>query len=224
MKAEARDRSLRALWSSARWTSRTILNYNLTGKHMKKAILAALAIVTVLGMHQAAEAQELIATFDTAIGNGPTPGATASLTLNSDGTIAATATSLSTLQLVGFGVDSFFQYPSYDFSATDVTSSGWGTSFGGFATGWTSSFGVESMTWLIGSPGTFASIFDVLNGSGSDFDAFIFARDPVSGEFTEYAANFTSVAAIPEPETYALFLAGMVALALARKRSAKRRA
>jgi len=47
-------------------------------------------------------------------------------------------------------------YPSYDFSATDVTSSGWGTSFGGFASGWTRTLGVESMTWLIGSPGTFA--------------------------------------------------------------------
>jgi hypothetical protein len=191
---------------------------------MKKAVLASLVMITVLGMSRIAVAQELIATFDTAIGSGPTPGATASLTLNADGTIAATATSLSTLQLVGFGVDSFFQYSSHDFSASDVTSSGWGTSFGGFATGWTSSFGVESMTWLIGSPGTFASTFDILNGSGSDFDAFIFARDPVSGAFTEYAANFTTVAAIPEPETYALFMAGMVAVAIARKRSAKRHA
>ena len=188
---------------------------------MKKAVLAALAVVAVSGVPQHAYADGLIATFEAAVGNGPVPGATASLALNPDGTISAAATSLTTLELVGFGVDSFFQHPSYDFSATDVTSSGWGTSFGGFASGWTRTIGVESMTWLIGSPGTFASVFDILDGSGSAFDAFIFAVNPLNGEFTEYAANFTSAPAVPEPETYALLLAGMGVVAMFTRRRSR---
>ena len=105
-----------------------------------------------------------------------------------------------------------------------MTSSGWGTSFGGFATGWTSTLGVESMTWLIGSPGTFAAISNVLDGSGSDYDGFIFARDPLTGAFTQYAANFNPVAAVPEPETYALFLAGLGAIAMLTRRRSRPRA
>ncbi len=121
-------------------------------------------------------------------------------------------------------MDSFFQHPSYDFSATDVTSTGWGTSFGNFASGWTRTLGVESMTWLIGSPGTFASVFDVLDGGNSTYDAFIFANDPLTGDFTQYAANFTSVAAVPEPETYALFMAGLGAVAMLTRRRSRSRA
>ena len=190
---------------------------------MKNAVLAALAVVAVSWLPQHAYGEGLVATFAAAIGNGPIPGATASLTLNPDGTISATTTSLSTLELVGFGVDSFFHHPSYDFSATDVTSSGWGTSFGGFASGWTRTTGVENMTWLIGSPGTFASVFDVLDGSGSAFDAFIFAVNPMNGEFTEYAAHFTSAPAVPEPETYALLLVGMGAVAMVARRRSRQR-
>lgn len=184
---------------------------------MNKAVLATLALISVLALHQPAAAQGLVATFDTAIGPGPTPGATATLKLNADGTISAKATSLSTLQLVGFGVDSFFQYPSYDFSSPNAITTGWGTSFGGFASGWTSSSGVAGMTWLIGAPGTFTSFAEALNGEGSAFDAFIFAWDPSTGDFTEYAANFA--VAVPEPETYVLFIAGLGAMALARRRS-----
>ena len=84
--------------------------------------------------------------------------------------------------------------------------------------------GVESMTWLIGSPGTFASIFDVLDGGNSTYDAFIFANDPLTGDFTQYAANFTSVAAVPEPETYALFMAGLGAVAMLTRRRSRSRA
>lgn len=81
------------------------------------------------------------------------------------------------------------------------------------------------MTWLIGDPGTFGSVFDVLEGHGSPFDAFVFARDSRDGSFTEYAANFTaSTPAIPEPETYALVLAGLGVIgALSHRRRMKPR-
>ena len=148
--------------------------------------------------------------------SGPTPGATASLTLNSDGTISATGPRYP-LQLVGFGVDSIFQYPSFDFSSPDATSSGWGTSRR-FCDRLDEHDRRDSMTWLIGSPGTFASIAGVLDGPGSAYDAFIFARDPLSGAFTQYAADFTSVPAVPEPETYALLLAGLGAVAMLTRR------
>src|SRR6185295_6539797 len=195
------------------------------GGVMKKAVLAAaLAFATFAGVHAPAASQELVATFSTKIGDAPVPGATASLKLNPDGTILATLVSLSNWQLTGFGVDSSAVYESHDFSApTGVFSTVLSTSFGDFWTGWGGGETQNnlSMTWLIGTPGTFTSLSQIINGSHSPYDAFAYVLNLSPFGTTEYAANFTLVAAVPEPETQALLMAGLGALAIVARRRKK---
>ena len=193
---------------------------------MKKAVLAAaLAFATFAGAHAPAAAQELVATFSTKVGNGPVPGATASLKLNPDGTILATLVSLSSdWQLIGFGVDSSTVYESHDFSSpTGVFSTVVATSFGDFWTGWGGGETQNnlSMTWLIGTPGTFTSLSQIINGGHSPYDAFAYVLNLAPFGTTEYAANFTLVSAVPEPETQALLMTGLGALAIVARRRKK---
>jgi hypothetical protein len=57
------------------------------------------------------------------------------------------------------------------------------------------------MTWLIGWPGTFTSVLDVISGSHSSYDGFVDVLNLQPFGVTQYAANFSSVSAVPEAET-----------------------
>ena len=194
---------------------------------MKKVVLAALGWVVSLAMHPSAHSQELIATFETGVlayGPGPIviPGGTVTLELKPNGTIFATAQTVGALNLLSVGLNSKVDYETYGFSASNVEDTQVGTSFGYFDTAWIGiggqMLGNTTLTWSIGAPGTFDSVYDVLGGSRSSYDAFLYVMDIQTSALTEYAANFTAVGSIPEPETYSLMIAGLAAVGLAARR------
>ncbi len=184
----------------------------MSGKHLSRSLAFVVTAFISVG---AAQADSAAALFTDRVGPGDIPGAFATLSLNDDGSIFATVTSLTSLKVRGFGFDSNVRYPTHDFSSPDVLDSGWGTSFGIFETGWVHlpGFATQSLSWTIGAPGSFSSVFDLFKGNGSTFDAYANA-EATEHDFTEYAANF-SASPVPEPATLPVLMAGLSLVGLA---------
>lgn len=192
---------------------------SMSSKHLSRPFAFVVTAFISVGSAQADSASAL---FTDRVGHGDIPGAFATLSLSDDGSIFATVTSLTSLKVRGFGFDSDVRYSTHDFSSPDVFDSGWGTSFGIFESGWVHLPGsaTQSLSWTIGTLGSFSSVFELFRGNGSAFDAYVNA-EATEHDFTEYAANF-SASPVPEPATLPVLMAGLSLVGLA-SRSHRRR-
>lgn len=143
-----------------------------------------------------------------------TSGGSVTFTLNGDGTIAASLTSLDG-GIIGFGFDSVNpNLPESGFPPGQPANPyGWLGSYGYFPSGFLASTPYPaSMTWTIGNPGDYSSVSQVLGGPNLSWDFYMF-----SGPGNEWAA----VAAVPEPQTYAMLALGLGVLGWMRSRRAR---
>ena len=164
---------------------------------MKSRLIAALAAGGFALWLSASQAQADSVTADFTIENGSvsvTSGGEVTLTLNSDGTIAASLTSFDG-DIVAFGLDSSATLPESNFStaptaAPSSVTDEYGVQSTGFACFSLDGCTTTSMTWTIGATGDFTSVFQVLNGGSlSSYDFVLvtsnqsneWAGDPVPG-------------------------------------------
>jgi hypothetical protein len=184
----------------------------------KKILGALLASIGCLSLATSAHADSLFGDFTIAYGGATVPSAGhVTFDLNANGTIAATLTSFNG-GIVGFGFDSIGRLPESDFSVSPGNTAGWGSGFGQHMSGFYIGTSPTSVSWTIGNAGMFSSVWQALEGTGSNYDFYLGTNRG------SWAANAYGVAApVPEPETYAMMLAGLGLLGFAaarRKRSA----
>ena len=154
------------------------------------------------------------------------PGAIASFSLNDDGTIAASVTSL-------YGAIGAFKFNSptpqisSQFSVPGlindpVLNGGFTAGFGWFNSGWqyqtSSTPGVTSVSWTIGQAGSFSSVADAFvrnyNSGQSGWALWVILEEGSvnAGQVSEWAANIEMAPAVPEASTTAMLLAGLAVL------------
>lgn len=164
----------------------------------------------------AAQADAVIGNFLIKDGAASASGGTVTFTLQGDGTIAASLHSTSG-RIVGFGFDSStVNLPESGFPAGEpVNPFGWGDMYGSHASGFRATGTLSDISWVIGNVGDFSSVNDVLTGSGSVYDFFLYT------EFNnQWAANAEAVTGTPEPATALLLLAAVGGLAATQRRRA----
>lgn len=182
--------------------------------------ISGLLVASLCGLSFAApaHADSLSGNFLIKNGGASASGGSVSFSLNGNGTIAASLISFDG-GIQGFGFDSPIGYPESGFSVSISNASGWSDMYGGHYSGF--SCGSEpgghcgtSVSWTIGNAGDFSSVWQAISGPYSSYDFFLYTL-PTNGS-NQWAAN--AVAAVPEPETYAMLLAGLGLLGLARRR------
>jgi hypothetical protein len=163
----------------------------------KLVILAAFAAISL----STARADSLSADFTTLFGvSEPAAGGHIALTLNGNGTIAATLTSVDGT-IRGFGLDSQGILPLSNFTDTEATASGWGTFYGGFNTGFTC-FAPRpdcgtSISFTIGTVGQFSSVSQAITGTNATEDFFLYTA-PNGNQWGANAEELVA-AAVPGP-------------------------
>ncbi len=187
-----------------------------------RCMLRTLLACSTIGLMSSASADSLSVTFTEKAGNGVSPGVTALFTLNADGSIAASASSLGgALFNFGFNAPGQMHIPSYDFSilAQDASHS---TAFGTFNSGWrdisnTTVFSPTTVTWTIGLPGSFSSVMQAFAGNDGGYEFFAYALDgDQPGLITQW--GWRSSAPVPEPGVRALLLIGLITIGWVMKR------
>ena len=166
-----------------------------------------------------AHADSLSADFDIRDGLAVPVGGHLSFALNADGTIAAALSGFAN-SIVGFG----FASPEVNVAVSDVDPApelaiiitAWSTSYGVLNSGFACvsvDYCAPSMTFRIGVPGEFDSVYEAIGSPSSEVDFIVIDRNN-----TTWAANATSV---PEPAPGLLFIAGLGLLGrIARRRAA----
>jgi hypothetical protein len=154
------------------------------------------------------------------------PGAFASFSLNGNGTIAASVTSLYG-SIIRFKFNSPALLVSSQFSAPNAYTNPPGTSevsagFGFFNSGWlvdsSNRPGPTTVSWTIGQPGSFASVADAFrrnyNGGLDGYSLYVLldGGSVNAGQGSEWAANIELATAVPEVGTAALMAAGLAVL------------
>ena len=177
--------------------------------------IAAAAATAALTAH----ADSLSAEFDIRDGLAVPVGGHLSFELNADGTIAAALSGFAN-SIAGFG----FASPEVNVAVSDVDPApelaviitAWSTSYGVLNSGFACvsvAYCAPSMTFRIGVPGEFDSVYEAVGSPTSEVDFIVIDRNN-----TTWAANATSV---PEPATGLLFIAGLGVLGrIARRRAA----
>jgi len=132
-------------------------------------------------------------------------------TLNGNGTIAASLLFNGPGTIVGFGFNSAaFDLPEYGFTPTTPdNASGWYDPWGLNASGFYCSTCGTRESWIIGNPGDYTSVLQLLTGTTSTVDFYL------TNSFTnEWAANAQpyTPAVTPEPGSFLLFGTGAMAL------------
>lgn len=182
-------------------------------------LFIASATLALIGS-QAEAATSLTGNLNVQNGSPSTSAGAVTFTLNPDGTISATVTSTSG-NIAGFGFDSagVMALTESGFSpATPDNPIGWtdlyGTQFSGFSC---SSCGTTE-SWTIGSAGAFTDVFQAISGTNSQYDFYLLTSDGEWGGNAEGEAS-----AVPEPATWAMFLAGLGGIGLILRREREQR-
>ena len=178
-------------------------------RHLPTALLAA---TLAAGAH----ADSLGADFDIRDGLAVPIGGHVSFALNADGTIAAAVSGFAN-SIAGFG----FASPEVNVAVSDVDPApesaiiitAWWTSYGLLNSGFSCSsvaYCAPSLTFRIGVPGEFDSVYDAIGSPTSTVDFIVIDRND-----TTWAANATPV---PEPASGLLFIAGLGVLGWSARR------
>ncbi|HVP56104.1 MAG TPA: PEP-CTERM sorting domain-containing protein [Candidatus Eisenbacteria bacterium] len=132
-------------------------------------------------------------------------------TLNGNGTIAASLTSYGPDTIVGFGFNSVAaNLPESGFNPTAPDNPfGWIDSFGYQPSGFLCSACGLQESWIIGNPGDYTSVYQVLGG-GSQSSVDFFLLDSASGQWGGMAQPYS---VIPEPGSLALLGSGVLGIA-----------
>lgn len=194
------------------------------------AVCAALAGLSLIGA-TGAHADTLSVSFDRTYVNGTfadiSSVATLDLSLNANGTIAATLTADQQIQGLAFNTGAHHT-PLIFFSPSGPQPGGWGNAFGRYDSGFgyldqaQAQAAPHTFTFTIGAVGQFNSVFETSNLQSFDGDPpvanryFLFTYDGSTGH--QYGGDPSTVAAVPEPESYAMLLAGLGVLGFAARR------
>ena len=183
---------------------------------LTKAVLKRWVCLLALALGSAyAHADAVIGDFVIRDGVASASGGTVTFTLNGDGTIAAVVNSLAG-NILGFGFDSATpNLPESGFSPLDepVNPYGWNDMYGDHLSGFLATGLHDTISWTIGTPGSFASVSDALTGTGSAYDFFLLTT---SGD--QWAANAAAV--VPEPGVLILALTALAAGGVSGRRRA----
>jgi hypothetical protein len=178
------------------------------------------AVASCLFLIAPAHADSLFGDFTIKNGAASASGGQVTFNLNGDGTIAASLSSLDG-GIVGFGFDSIaFDLPESNFSFPPTNAFGWADMYGGQRSGFAcyGSSGLDNcgtnVTWTIGNAGDFSSVSQALGGGNSTTDFFLYTAD----QGNQWGANAVAGAPVPEPETYAMMLAGLGLLGFVARR------
>jgi hypothetical protein len=130
-------------------------------------------------------------------------------TLLGNGTIAANLVEYGPAPILGFGFDSAAtNLPESDFSPTSISDAqGWWDYFGHHASGFYCPDCGYQESWIIGNPGDYTSVYQVLNGGASSVDFYLVDSDDNRSSWGADAQPY-----VPEPGS--LLLLGTGALGL----------
>jgi len=132
-------------------------------------------------------------------------------TLEANGTIAASLTDYGAANILGFGFNS---------AAVNLPESGFAPTAPDNAFGWTDDFGYQPSgflcsacglqeSWIIGNPGDYTSVYQVLNGGSSQSSVDFFLLD---SNFNPWGGNAQPYTATPEPGSAVLLGTGLLGL------------
>ncbi len=148
--------------------------------------------------------------------------ATVTFTLNGNGTISANLQA--SQSFLSFAFESTSHEVSSGFSASSYSdTSSTMSPFGQFNSGFTFSGGPvlrSQLSWTIGTPGEFTSVYDALGGSTASHEFYLLSGGPGGITGTSYASDVS--AAVPEPSTWAMMILGFAGVGfMAYRRSCK---
>ena len=133
-------------------------------------------------------------------------------TLNGNGTISASLTEYGPSTIIGFGFNSAaVNLPESGFTPTAPDNPfGWIDSFGYQPSGFACSLCGLTESWIIGNPGDYSSVYQVLNGGSGQSSVDFFLLDSAGGQWGGDAQVYN-----PTPEPGSLMLLGSGVLGLA---------
>ncbi|HUI44254.1 MAG TPA: PEP-CTERM sorting domain-containing protein [Terriglobia bacterium] len=147
--------------------------------------------------------------LDTSLNTVPAVGQVI-FTLEGDGTIGASLWDYGPATIVGFGFNSLqADLPESGFTPTTPDNPyGWGDSFGTQPSGFLCTQCGLQESWIIGNPGDYTSVYQVLNG-GSQSSVDFFLYDSNGAQWGGDAQSYSST---PEPGSVALLGTGLLGL------------
>ena len=147
--------------------------------------------------------------LDTGLNTSPAVGQVI-FTLNGDGTVSATLTDYGQSTIVGFGFNSAaINLPESGFNPTIPDNPyGWVDAFGYQPSGFLCSACGLTESWIIGNPGDYSSVYQLLTG-GAQSSVDFFLIDGVG----QWGGNAQPYNATPEPGSLMLLGSGVLGLA-----------
>ena len=176
---------------------------------MKRLFCGAL-LGASFGLGTLAHADSVHGNFTIRNGVPSSSGGEVTFTLNSDGTIAGSYQAFDTSLVFGFGFDSPQNITDISFIVPpiDLRINGFGNMYGVHKSGF-GCFCGPSMSWTIGKPGDYSSVYDVLGGGNASHPFYL---TDTTGQWAADAAP------IPEPNAALLLAGGLAVLAPAIRR------